>query len=484
MEEKARRSIPVSILSYAVNQGLRLAAMVVLARILVPSDFGLFALTSLAISLLSILNDLGVGPALVVARDLDRRTRATALTLMIAASVLLAALLVIIAPLVADLFDEDQLDELLLVVAGSLVLSGPIWFHETTLQRDLEFVKRFGTKLVQTVTYITVAITLAVLDAGVWSLVIGHVASYVAYLAALVAVSRDRVGPGWDRDAARRLMGSGRGFLAQDALEYAQAQSDAVAVGGFLSANQLGLYAMGFRFGELTYIGIAEPITQVTFPAFSRMRERGEDWRASFRTVLRLVALVTFPIGAFFSGAAEPIVDTLLGDKWAGTIGPLAVFGLWAMLKPLEGTFGWLLNSLEQQAQLAKLRAFALLPFVPALFIAADQGGITAVAWVMVAHMAGLAIAVSLTVRSRAGVALSDQLRAVLPPAVGALAAWAATRGTAIALDDAAPILALAASGLACVAAFAAAVSLVDRRILPDALERARATLRPQAAAQ
>ena len=130
-------------------------------------------------------------------------------------------------------------------------------------------------------------------------------------------------------------------------------------MGGFLGAGQLGLYAMGFRFGELTYIGVAEPITQVTFPAFSRMRERGEDWRASFQTVLRLVALVTFPIGVFFSGAAEPIVDTLLGDKWTGTIGPLAVFGVWAMLKPLEGTFGWLLNSLEQQAQLANLRALA-----------------------------------------------------------------------------------------------------------------------------
>jgi PST family polysaccharide transporter len=481
MEEKARRSVPVSILSYAVNQGLRLVATVVLARILVPSDFGLFALTSLAISLLSIFNDFGVGPALVVARNLDRRTRATALTLMIAASLVLAAVLVVLAPLAAELFDEDQLDELLLVVAGSLFLSGPIWFHETTLQRDLEFVKRFGTKLVQTLTYITVAITLALLDAGVWSLVIGHVTSYVAYLAALVAVSQDRVAPGWDRAAARRLAGSGRGFLAQDALEYAQAQSDAVAVGGFLGTGQLGLYAMGFRFGELTYIGIAEPITQVTFPTFSRMRERGENWRASFRTVLRLVSLITFPIGALFSGAAEPIVETLLGDKWSDTIGPLAVFGVWAMLKPLEGTFGWLLNSLEQQARLAKVRALGLIPFVPALFIAADLGGITAVAWVMVAHMAGLTIALSLTVRSRAQVALHHQLRAVAPAAAGAVAAWAAARGTAVALDDAAPILALVAAGAACLAAFAVGASLVERRVLPDALERARATLRRSA---
>ena len=478
MEGKARRSIPISILSYACNQALRLAATVVLARILVPSDFGLFALTSLAISLLSIFNDFGVGPALVVARDLDRRTRATALTLMIAASLLLAVVLVALAPLAADLFDEDRLDELLIVVAGSLFLSGPIWFHETTLQRDLEFVKRFGTKLVQTLTYITVAITLALLDAGVWSLVIGHVASYVTYLAALIYVSEDRVRPGWDREAARRLAGSGRGFLAQDALEYAQHQSDAVAVGGFLGAGQLGLYAMGFRFGELTYIGVAEPVTQVTFPAFARMRARGEEWRPSFLTVLRLVALITFPIGAFFSGAAEPIVDTLFGDKWEATIGPLAVFGVWAMLKPLEGTFGWLLNSLERQGSLATVRAIALIPFVPALMIAADRSGITAVAWVMVANMAALTIAGSLMVRARGQLPLRAQLRAVGPPAVGAVAAWLATRGTAVALDDAAPLLALMASGVAGLAAYAAAASAVDPRVFPSAIADARTTLR------
>ena len=477
MEDKARRSVPVSILSYATNQVLRLGATVVLARILVPADFGLFALTSLAISLLSIFNDLGVGPALVVARDLDRRTKSTALTLMIAASVLLAALLVALAPLVADLFDEAELDELLIVVAGSLLLSGPIWFHETTLQRELEFGKRFATKLAQTLTYIVVAITLAVLDAGVWSLVIGHVASYVAYLAALVAVADERIPPGWDSAAARRLAGSGRGFLAQDALEYAQQQSDAVAVGGFLGANQLGLYAMGFRFGELTYVGVADPIAQVTFPAFSRMRARAEDWRPSFLTVLHLVAFAAFPLGALFSGAAEPIVDTLFGEKWTDTIGPLAVFGVWAMLKPLEGTFGWLLNSLEQQARLATLRAIALIPFVPALMIAADRGSITTVAWVMVAHMAGLTIAVSLTVRARGEVPLRDQLRAVAAPAVGAVAAWLAARGTAGALDDAAPVIALVASAAACFAAYAAAASAVQPRLLPNALAQARRTL-------
>jgi O-antigen/teichoic acid export membrane protein len=482
MEIKARRSIPVSLASYATNQALRLAATVVLARLLVPSDFGLFALCSLAISLLSILNDLGVGPALVVARELDRRTRATALTLMIVFSLVLAIVLMLLGPLVSDLLDEPRLDELLFAIAGSLALSGPIWFHETTLQRELEFVKRFGTKLVQTVTYVVVAVTLAVLDAGVWSLVIGHVASYVTYLGALVAVSPDRIRPGWDSVAARQLTRSSRGFLAQDALEYTQAHADAAAVIGFLGTAALGLYALAFRFGELTYIAIAQPIAQVTFPAFARMRARGEEWRTSFTGVLRLVALLTFPIGAFFSAAAEPIVDTLFGPKWTASIGPLAVFGVWAAIKPLETTLAWLLNSLQRQGTVARLRAIGLVPFVPALMIAADQGGLTAVAWVMVAQIAGLAVALSVTVRSKAGVPIRDQLQAVVAPAVGAVAAWATARGMAIALDDAAPLLALLAAGVTGVTAYAAAASAVDPRLFPRALQQARGTFARQPA--
>jgi PST family polysaccharide transporter len=478
MEDRARRSIPVSLLSYGANQGLRLAATVVLARILVPEDFGLFALTSLAISLLSIFNDFGVGPALVVERELDRRTRATALTMMIVSSLFLAAVLVALAPLAADLFGEDRLDELLLVVAGSLLLSGPIWFHETTLQRELEFVKRFACKLVQTLTYVTVALTLAILDAGVWSLVIGHVAGYAAYLVALVAVSPERVAPGWDAAAARRLVGSGRGFLAQDALEYAQQQADSYAVGGFLGATQLGFYGMAYRFGELTYIGIAEPITQVTFPAFARMRARGEDWRESFLAVLRLVALVCLPLGVVLSAAADPLVETLFGQKWLPMIGPLTALGVWALLKPLEGTFGWLLNSLEEQGRLARIRALALVPLVPAVAIAADRGGIVEVAWVMVGHMAILLAAVAATVAARGGLPLRDQLRAVGPLVAGAAAGWAAARATSVALEDAAPLAALAAAAAGGLGAYLAVTSATSPRLLPQALAQLRSLRR------
>lgn len=478
METRARRSIPISMLTYASNQAVRLIATVILARILVPKDFGLFALTSLAISLLSVFNDMGVGPALVVARDAGPRTRATALTLMIIASFVLAAVLIACSPLVADFFGEERLDELLIVIAGSLFLSGPIWFHETTLQRELEFGKRLATKLVQTFTYITVALTLAALGAGVWSLVIGHVASYVAYLVALISVASERVKPGWDGAVARRLAGSGRGFLAQDSLEYVQQQSDGFAIGAYLGAGQLGFYGMAYRFGELTYAGIADPVAQVTFPTFARMRERDQNWRTSFITVLRGIALVAFAIGVLLSGAAEPLVETLFGDKWLATIGPLSVLGIWAAVKPLESTFGALLNSLEQQTRLVLVRGLAAIPLVPGVIVAADRGGITTVAWVMLGHITLAATAVGLTLRSRAGVPARDLVRTIGPLAIGAAAAWAATRGIAVALDDAAPFVALVAAVTGGVAVYAATLSVIQPGLLPRTLRQALSTVR------
>ena len=477
MDTRARQSIPLSMLSYASNQALRLAATIVLARILVPADFGLFALTSLAISMLSIFNDMGVGPALVLARDADTKTRRTALSLMIITSFALAVVLIAAAPLIADFFDEPELDELLIVVSGSLFLSGPIWFHETTLQRALEFGKRLRTKLVQTVTYITVALTLALLDAGVWSLVIAHVTSYVTYLVALITVASERVLPGWDPATARRLAGSGRGFLAQDTLEYAQQQSDGLAIGAFLNAGQLGFYGMAYRFSELTYLGIADPVAQVTFPTFARMRERSEDWRRSFHAVLRGVALVSFGIGVLLSGAAEPLVETLFGDKWLATIGPLSVLGIWAAVKPLEATFAALLNSMQQQSRLVFVRGLVTIPLVIGVILAADHGTITTVAWVMLGHITLAATAVGLTLRTRAGVPPGALLKPLVPLAAGAAVAWVATRGIAVALDDAPPAVALVAALAGGAAAYAAVLFAIRPGLLPQIFRQAVSTV-------
>jgi O-antigen/teichoic acid export membrane protein len=469
METRARRSIPVSLLSYASNQAVRLIATVVLARLLVPEDFGLLALCSLAISLLSIFNDLGLGSALVIRRELDARARGTALTIMLASSALLALGLVAVAPLAAGLFDEPRLEGLLRLISVSLFLSGPIWLYETLLQREFRFGRRFAAKGTQTVVYVAVSITLAVLGAEVWALIVGHVASFAAYLLGLLVVAPIRVRPAWDGAVARELLTGGRGFLFQDGTQYLEQNSDSFVIGGVLGATSLGLYGMAYRFSELIFTGIADPVAQVTFPGFARMRERGEPWVRAFVSALRLVMLVCCPLGVLLSGAADPLVRTLLGDKWLPTIGVLAVLGLWGALKPLAGTMGWALNSAGQAGRVAAVSAASLLLLVPGLVAAAELWGIVEVAWVMVAHVTLLTAGMSLLLARATGLRLRALASAVGTVLLAGAAAWAACRGTAEALEGlpaaAALVAALAAGGLA----YVAALRLLDAPLLAQA---------------
>lgn len=481
MEDRAVRGVPWTLVSYAVNRALLLLTVVVLARLLVPEDFGLVALAMVAVQLCNVLSDLGLSGTLVLRQDLDERGKGTLLTLMLAASVLLAVVLAASAPLIADLFDEPRLGGVLAVLSLGIVISGVTWFYETALQRELEFRRRFVALSVQVVAYAAVAIGLAALGAGVWSLVAGQLSSLLAFAAILLWLAPYRVRPAFNRDDARDILGTSKGFLLQGGLGFVSGNADYVSVGGILGATSLGFYSMAYRLGEVPYYGIADPVAKVTFPAFSRMRDRGMEVRSAFLSTLRLVALVACPIGVLLSAAAQPFTEVVFGEKWSPMIGPLAVLGIWAAVRPIQSTIAWLLNSVGEAGVMGVIDLIVLVPLVPALLLAADLGGITAVAWVMLAYMVVSGLALAVLAHRRGGVSLADQWRALMPVLIACVVSWAATRAVADAVDG--PAAALAASITTGTCSFIAVLWAIEPGLLRVALRQIARTLgRGQAA--
>jgi lipopolysaccharide exporter len=477
VEEKAVLGVPWTLLTYALQKAITFASTVALARLLVPADFGIVALGLLVVALVGHFRDLGLGGALIVRQDLDERGKGTALTLMLATGVGVTVLVVGLSPLLADVFDEPRLDGVLAALSAIVLLAGIGWFYETVLQRELEFRKRFVGLTVQSLTYAGTAVLLAALGAGVWSLVAGHLAGTVAYTATLLGLTPYRVRPAFDRDEARGLFVTGRGFLAQGLLGFTQQNADFVAVGGALGARQLGFYSMAYRIGELPYLAIADPIAKVTFPGFSRMRHRGEDFRPAFLSGLRLVALATCPLGVVLSATADPFTRAVFGSEWLPMIGPLAVLGIWASVRTVQVTVAWLLNSAGHADLMGLISAVVLLPLVPALFVAAELGGITAVAWVMLGDIAFSLVLLSFFAARRLGVAASAQWRAVGPVALACVPTWAAAWAVAQVTDGTPAGVALAASAGAGAAAYLGAVSLLAPGLIPEAARQVARTL-------
>lgn len=470
--------MPWTIASYALNKVITLLTTVALARLLSPGDFGLVAYAFLALLLLTIYRDLGVGSALIVRQPLQERDKSTTLTIILVVSIAGAVVIAALSPLIANLLGEPEMAGVLAALSLTLIFGAPAWFYDALFQRELEFRKRFLAMTVQNLVYAPVALLLAVLGAGVWSLVVGYIAGVIASAAAFLWLASHLIRPGFELERARAAIATGAGFMVQGGVAFIRQNVDYLAVGRVLGTVPLGFYSLAYRLTEVPYLGIADPVAKVTFPGFARMRARGEDVSGSFLTVLRLVALVTCPIGVILSGVADPFVEAVLGDKWLPMIGPLTVLGLWAALRSITGTTGWLLNSLGMAIPLGWVSVGIVLPLIPGVIVAAELGGTTEVAWVVLADTSIELVAISILAHRRTGISLARQWAAVRPVVLACPPTWATAHLVAQGTAGSGAALSLAASVVAAVAIYLIILSLLEPGLLRQVVTQIGQTVR------
>jgi lipopolysaccharide exporter len=469
MQDKAIRGLPWTLLSYSGSKLVSVMTTLVLARLVAPADFGLLALAAVATNFLTWIADMGFSGTLVVRQDLDLRGKGTLLTLMAVSGVGAGLLAVALAPLAAVIFHSPRLTGVLAVIATLLPLGSVAGFWEALMQRELAFRRRFAGLMIQSVVASAVSIPLAVLGDGVWSLVWGQIAGMLALGIALAALAPYRVPFAFDRDLALSAFRTGRGFLGQGLAMYVRQNVDTVSVGAAFGPGPLGFYSMADRFGDLVYWTIAHPVAKVTFPSFAKSNYEGEDIRPTFLNVLGMVALVSCPIGIILSAAAEPFTRAVFGDRWLPMVGPLVFLGLWAAVRQIDQTIGWLLNSVGRAGAVAWLSVFILVPLIVGCIIAVSVGHLTAVALVPLVDTLLSAAISSALARRFVDLSFREQWRAIQPAVVASAPTWIVTWGMARLLDPRGALIALLLSVLAGVGTYAISVWWLDPRLLQRA---------------
>ncbi len=469
------RGAPWSLLSYGTTRAVLLVNTVILARLLQPSDFGVLALATLALGIFAFLGELGLGSAFTIRQDLDRRAQGTVLSLMLVGGGITAGAVAALSPLAADVFDEPRLHPVLAALSLVLLINGFTWFYEQVLTRELEFRRRFVALMAQALTNLVVAVSFALLGAGIWSLVAGQLAGMVAQGGAQLRLSPYRVRPAWDRKVAGEMIAAGRGFMALGGLTFVRQNLDYFAVARVLGSRPLGFYSMAYRLSDLPASAIAGPIANVTFPAFARMRSREADVSAPFLKTLRFVALVTAPMGLGLSAASRPFTLAVFGNTWSPMIGVLAVLGLWAVLRPLQLTCSWFLNSLGRAGMSAILTGASVALLAPGTFLAA-QSGIEAVAWVMVGE-AVVVLGLYAWAIGRSGVPVRAQASALWPVAVASPLAWLSAWGVGRSTGDLVPLVSLLFSLAALVVIYAMVVAVITPSTIREGAQLAAKSL-------
>jgi O-antigen/teichoic acid export membrane protein len=418
----AHRTVRGMYWAYGSFVGLRLMTLLataVLTRLLVPKDFGIVAIATTVMTFLEVFQGLGISQALVIAPEdeLADRTDA-AFTLSVSVGMALMLLTAALGPAAAAFFHQPQLVAIMPALGSTFLILSLSSTHYALAMRGIDFRSRTTAELVDGFVRGATGITLALLGAGVWSLVTGYIAGNLAMVAALWLLVPWRPRHLGSRQYIGGILRFGGYMTGVGVMSAFLTQFDNLVVGRVLGSEQLGFYSIATSIPGLAIINIAVVAGQVLFPAFAKLDT--QTLRRGVITSFSYIAAVVFPLTAFLIVLAEPITIAVFGPHWYGAVDAVRVLCLWAAMSPISMVCG---NAFMSRGN-ARLIFFLAIPQAIALVagsLAVAPYGIVAVSWVQAA-IAILAQAATLWLAQRKfGLPARSLLTAFLPPLLAAL---------------------------------------------------------------
>jgi O-antigen/teichoic acid export membrane protein len=322
------------------SRGLSLVRTIVLARLLVPEDFGLMGIAMLAMSILGTFSETGFQAALIQKEEDIKDYLDTAWTVSALRGLVLFAVLYLAAPYIARFFESPAAAPIVRFIGVSMLLNGLTNIGVVYFQKELAFDRDFIYHLSGTLTDLLVAVAAALLLGNAWALVIGLVVGNLVRCIVSYLVHPYRPRLRFDLSRASGLVSFGRWVFGSSIVVFLATQGDDIFLGKALGASALGLYQMAFRLSTVMSSEIAGTISKVTFPAYSKLQ--GDIGRLS-NAYLRTIGFSTFitsPLAGGLFILAPEITALLLGEKWLLMVPGLRVLALMGMVRSIVGTGG------------------------------------------------------------------------------------------------------------------------------------------------
>ena len=452
-----------SFLNNVVGRAGTLIAGIVLARILDPQDYGVFAVALVAMNLLMSLNDAGMTAAVVRWPGRVDDIAPTAATLILAFSVVLYGLLWVGAPPFAAAFGVPEATGILRLLAVAIIIDGLFALPTALLTRSFLQGRRTTADLVNLVVSSVVAIVLAKQGFGAWSLAWGRVAGNTASGLVILALAPSRPLPGFRVETARNLLGYGLPLTGSSLLVFAMLNVDTVIVGRVLGPVSLGFYVLAFNLSSWPVSMFAFAVRRVSLAAFARIADDSARLRAAYLRSLALLMAVSLPVCVLLATLSVPTINVVYGGKWAEASIALHWLALLGIVRVATELTYDLIIAIGRPRAVFRLQLLWVIALIPALALGARIGGIGGVA---AAHLlVGLLIVLPAFGHElrHVEIRLGDIARALARPAVAALVA-AVTSIVVMTIVDTS-LLQLVAAGAAGLIAYAVVVAPMRRLI-------------------
>lgn len=367
-----------------IAQILSWLSTLVVVRLLSPDDYGLVALATVYLGLAAMLSEFGIGTAVVTLRDLSRRQLTELNTVAMLFACLAMVISIMVAPLVSVFFDSPRMVTLIWVMSLSLPITASSAISQALLQKELEFRFLATVQIIQSLSAALTTLILAVLGADYWSLALGPAFGQVV-LTALIVI-RQPTGFTWpSRTALGPVLSFSRQVITERLAWYGYSQSDKLVIGRWIGEASTGLYSVASTFGLIAVEKVTVLMLRVAPAVFSAVQNDAAALRRYLLSMTEAVSIITFPLSIGLALVAEDLVLLMLGEQWAGAVGPLQMLALYAAFLSVSPLLNRVLAAI-QETQFNMYLAVATFIILPIAFIVATRWGLVGVAaaWLVV----------------------------------------------------------------------------------------------------
>lgn len=357
----------------------QLIAVVTLARILPPSDYGLMAIISAVTAFAMVFRDMGLAAAIIHSEKLSDKLISSVFWLNMLVGVLISIFLWMMAPIISGLMSEPRLTTLLPIIAPLFVFSASSMVFQALLERKLKFKEIAAVEISSSIVALILAIYLAWSGFGVKALIGQVLCSSIVSALMFSYIVKRRPKLQFSIQELKRIYKYSLNIFIFNFVNYIQRNTDTVLIGRFIGSVDLGYYSIAYKLLLFPLQSITETISRASFPVYSRNNNNLSLVGKHYLETLGLIAFITAPLMSLTVVLSDDIIVTLLGENWSESAVILAWLAPVGFFQSIVSTSGGLLNSIGRSDVLRNL-GFVGVPFLTMGIVIGLKWGVVGVA--------------------------------------------------------------------------------------------------------
>jgi O-antigen/teichoic acid export membrane protein len=408
------------------DRSIGLISTIILARLLVPEDFGLVTMAMALIAVVELLQAFSFDVALIQNRGATREHYDTAWTLNMLFALSCAVFLLVLASPAGEFFSDERIASIVMWLALGSAAQGFENIGVVAFRKELELHKDFWLQLSRRIMSFVITITAAIAFRSYWALVIGIVSGKILGVGLTYFAHSYR--PRFCLARIKELLGFSKWLFVNNLIIVLNARAADFIIGKLAGPSALGLYSIALEMSNLPTTELSAPINRAVFPGYAAMSGDVRILRGQFLKVFSMIGFATIPAAVGVAAVAPALVLTVLGEKWMASVPLVEMLAFYGLLMSLQTNVGYVFVSRGQPRLVTLLGGAHVAVLISLLVLFTMAFGIAGAAWAMLVTTIGMLPFVYGALFRVLGIEASDLLKVLWRPSFASLCMYIAVR--------------------------------------------------------